>query len=246
MQPDKQEPPTHITDAPARGKTRDWKRWAVPVATLVVGISIGAAGASADPTQSEEYRAQAEKHHDLEQELAAAKDRITAMSERAGAVQADAEEAIREAAEREAELDGQAAELDKWAAELESREQAATAAPPAPAPAPAPRPRSPAAEAGSGGSVAQSNALGKARDYLKFTSFSRSGLIEQLQYEGFSTGDATWAVDNLTVDWNEQAAKKAEEYLSFTSFSRSGLIEQLTYEGFSPQQAEHGARAVGL
>jgi hypothetical protein len=48
-------------------------------------------------------------------------------------------------------------------------------------------------------------------------------------------------VDNLSVDWNEQAAKKAAEYLSFTSFSRQGLVEQLIFEGFSPAEAEYGA-----
>ena len=46
--------------------------------------------------------------------------------------------------------------------------------------------------------------------------------------------DATWAVDHLSVDWNDQAAKKAAEYLAYTSFSRQGLIDQLIYEGFSP------------
>lgn len=244
MQPDMQQPPTNA-DAPAPAMTRDWKRWAVPVATLIIGIGVGAASASADPTQSEEYRAQSAEYQELEAELATAQDRITVMSKRAGDLQAGGEKAIREAAEREAELDGRAAELDEKAAELATREQAAPAARPAPAPS-APAPPAPPVARKPDGNVAQSNALGKARDYLKFTSFSRSGLIEQLQYEGFSTGDATWAVDNLAVDWNEQAAKKAEEYLSFTSFSRSGLIEQLTYEGFSPQQAEHGANTVGL
>jgi hypothetical protein len=62
-----------------------------------------------------------------------------------------------------------------------------------------------------------------------------------LEYEGFSTSDATFAVDSLSVDWNEQAAKKAEEYLAYTSFSRSGLVQQLQYEGFTPEQAEYGA-----
>jgi SOS response regulatory protein OraA/RecX len=87
----------------------------------------------------------------------------------------------------------------------------------------------------------QRNALRSAQDYLAYTSFSRTGLIEQLEYENYSTEDATWAVDNLSVDWNQQAALKAEEYLGYTSFSRQGLVEQLMYEGFTPQQAEYGA-----
>jgi hypothetical protein len=67
-----------------------------------------------------------------------------------------------------------------------------------------------------------------------------------LEFEGFPTADATFAVDNVTVDWMGQAAKKAEDYISYTSFSRSGLIEQLKFEGFTTEQAKHGADSVGL
>lgn len=90
----------------------------------------------------------------------------------------------------------------------------------------------------------QENALSAANNYLAFTAFSHSGLIEQLEYEGYSTEDATFAADNCGANWNEQAAKKAAEYLDFTSFSRSGLVEQLEYEGFTAEQAEHGASAA--
>lgn len=100
-----------------------------------------------------------------------------------------------------------------------------------------------AAEAGT---TSQQNALRKAADYLDYQAFSRKGLIEQLVYEKYSTPDATWAVDRVTVDWNEQAAKKAKDYLEYQSFSRSGLIDQLTYEGFSPAQAEYGVSKTGL
>ncbi len=89
-------------------------------------------------------------------------------------------------------------------------------------------------------SAGQANALRQAESYLSFTSFSRTGLIDQLKYEGYSTEDATWAVDQLSVDWHQQAALKAREYLDYTSFSRQGLIDQLIYEGFSPSEAEYG------
>lgn len=77
--------------------------------------------------------------------------------------------------------------------------------------------------------------------YLNAMAFSYSGLIEQLEYEGYSTEEATYAVDNCGADWKEQAAKKAEEYLKSMSFSKSGLIEQLEYEGFTHEQAVYGA-----
>lgn len=92
--------------------------------------------------------------------------------------------------------------------------------------------------------VSQQNAVRKAQEYLSMSAFSRQGLIEQLEYEGFSTGDATFAVDSITVDWNQQAVKKAQEYLSMSAFSRQGLLEQLEYEGFTPSQAAYGVAAA--
>jgi PBP1b-binding outer membrane lipoprotein LpoB len=100
-----------------------------------------------------------------------------------------------------------------------------------------------AAEAGT---ISQQNALGKAADYLDYTAFSRTGLIKQLVFEKYSTLDATWAVDRVSVNWNEQAAKKAKDYLEYTSFSRAGLVDQLLFEGFTPAQAEYGVSKTGL
>jgi SOS response regulatory protein OraA/RecX len=94
--------------------------------------------------------------------------------------------------------------------------------------------------------VSQRNARQKAGEYLSFMAFSRSGLIRQLEYEGFSNADATYGVDANNVDWNQQAAAKAADYLSMMSFSRSGLIAQLLYEGFSQAQADYGVSTTGL
>lgn len=88
----------------------------------------------------------------------------------------------------------------------------------------------------------QKNALSKAESYLNCMAFSYAGLIEQLEYEGYSTSDATYAVDHCGADWNEQAVKKAESYLRSMSFSESGLIEQLEYEGFTHEQAVYGVK----
>ncbi|WP_035717092.1 Ltp family lipoprotein [Gordonia terrae] len=55
----------------------------------------------------------------------------------------------------------------------------------------------------------QTSAVAKAEEYLSLMAFSETGLIEQLEYEGFSTADATYAVGAVeaqgAVDWNEQA-----------------------------------------
>lgn len=66
--------------------------------------------------------------------------------------------------------------------------------------------------------ASQEQAVRKAEQYIDFAAFSRSGLIKQLKYEGFSGGDAKFAVDHIDVDWMEQAALKAEDYLEFTAF----------------------------
>ena len=95
-------------------------------------------------------------------------------------------------------------------------------------------------------SVSQRNARQKASQYLNYSAFSRSGLIGQLKYEGFSEEDATYGVDAVNADWNAQAAAKAAEYLKYSSFSRSGLIDQLVYEGFTQGQAEYGVSTTGL
>ena len=76
--------------------------------------------------------------------------------------------------------------------------------------------------------------------------FSRSGLIEQLEYEGFTYDQAVYGTNNCGADWNEQAAKSAKSYLNTMSFSRDGLIEQLEYEGFTHDQAVFGVNSVGL
>jgi hypothetical protein len=92
----------------------------------------------------------------------------------------------------------------------------------------------------------QENARRSAESYLEFSAFSRKGLIHQLKFEGYSTKDATYAVDALSPNWNKQAAKSAKAYLDMSGFSRSGLIDQLEYEGFTPAQAEYGVNKAGL
>ena len=95
-------------------------------------------------------------------------------------------------------------------------------------------------KASSSMTVSQSNAVKKAKSYLSYSSFSRTGLIGQLEFEGFSNADATFGVDAQNADWSAQAVKKGKSYLSTSSFSLTGLIAQLEFEGFSKEQAEYG------
>ena len=93
--------------------------------------------------------------------------------------------------------------------------------------------------------MGQKNALGSAKNYLSFTAFSYDGLIDQLEFEGYTYEDAQFAVENCDADWNEQALKSAKNYLSFTAFSYSGLIGQLEYEKFTTEQATYAADNCG-
>lgn len=93
--------------------------------------------------------------------------------------------------------------------------------------------------------VEQQNAIGKAQDYLAFSGFSRAGLINQLEFEGFSTEAATFGADNAGADWNAEAAEKAKSYMDMSEFSRQGLYDQLEFEEFTPEQIEFALAAVG-
>ena len=93
--------------------------------------------------------------------------------------------------------------------------------------------------------LSQKNAYKSAQSYLRYSGFSRQRLIKQLEYEKYSTADATAAVDALVVDWNQEAAECAASYMKTSSFSRDKLYDQLIYEGFTPSQAEYGVQSVG-
>ena len=93
--------------------------------------------------------------------------------------------------------------------------------------------------------LAQENAIRSAQSYVDFTGFSRKGLIEQLEFEEFTTEEAEFAVDHIDVDWKEEAAEDAESYLELTSFSRSQLRDQLAFEGYTKKQIAYALKKVG-
>lgn len=93
--------------------------------------------------------------------------------------------------------------------------------------------------------MGQQNALRSAMQYLSHSPFSHDGLVEQLEYEGYTSEEAVYAADNCGSDWNEQALKSANSYLSHSAFSHQGLVDQLMYEGFTSEQAAYGADNCG-
>lgn len=94
------------------------------------------------------------------------------------------------------------------------------------------------------------NAKKRAESYLKSGHFSYDGLYNQLtsEYgEGFPPDAAQYAMDNIEVDWNQEAVEAAESYLSWSAMSRADLLQQLTSEygeGFTPEQAEFAVNQV--
>lgn len=96
-----------------------------------------------------------------------------------------------------------------------------------------------------GATMGEKNALKMAKQYIEYGAFSYTGLIGQLEFEGFSSEEAKYGADNCGADWDEMAVKMADQYLEYGAFSRSGLIEQLVFEGFSQTQAEYAASEVG-
>lgn len=91
----------------------------------------------------------------------------------------------------------------------------------------------------------EKNALAEAKSYLRSSAFSHEGLIDQLEYEGYSYSEAKYGADNCGADWNEQALLSAKSYLRSSAFSYSGLIDQLEYEGFTSSQAKYGVDNCG-
>ena len=99
----------------------------------------------------------------------------------------------------------------------------------------------------SSATMGEQNALKSAKAYLSLgTGFSRSGLIGQLKYEGYTDSEAEYAVKNCGADWKKEAVKCAAAYLNLDiGFSKAKLIEQLEYEGFTHEQAVYGAEQNG-
>ena len=93
--------------------------------------------------------------------------------------------------------------------------------------------------------IGMKNAAEKAKRYLESSAFSYEGLVEQLEYEGYTYDEAVYGVDRCGADWYEQAEKKAKRYLESSAFSYDGLVGQLEYEGYTYDEAVYGADNCG-
>ncbi|MGY1751645.1 Ltp family lipoprotein [Blastococcus sp. SYSU D01042] len=200
---DQQEQALAPSPLPSRGRRRGLASWGLAAAALLVGASIGFLAGHTEPEGTAEYQALEERLADREADVVAAEREARDAAREA---ERDADESMRATEE---EMESRAAELDQREADLVAREEALAAPAPAPTPTRTPVPsRTPAPNAAPVPAPAP-----------------------QAQPE-VNPGLAN-------------ARGEAQAYLRYSSFSRQGLIEQLQYEGFTPEQAQHGAAAVG-
>ncbi len=90
------------------------------------------------------------------------------------------------------------------------------------------------------------NALKSANEYLSFMSFSKEGLKGQLEYEKYTSKEVEYALNNINVDWKDQAVRKAVEYLDFMSFSEEGLRDQLEFEKFTDEEVDYAIKKIKI
>ena len=76
---------------------------------------------------------------------------------------------------------------------------------------------------------------------------SKTGIYDQLtsEYgEKFTVEAAQYAIDNITVDWRENALKKAKLYQETMSMSPAAIYDQLTSEYGEKFTAEEAQYAI--
>lgn len=96
-----------------------------------------------------------------------------------------------------------------------------------------------------GGNNDKDEALELAKSYIEYSDFSYLGLIDQIEYEGYSHDAAVYAADNCGADWMEEALESAMSYIEYGDFSEAVLLEQLLWEDFTEEEAEYGVKNCG-
>lgn len=86
--------------------------------------------------------------------------------------------------------------------------------------------------------------LDEAKSFIEFGEYSYSGLIEILEFVGYSNDEAEFAALNCNADWNNEAVQCAESYLDFKNMTKDELYGQLEYEGFTKEQISYALSKV--
>ena len=95
----------------------------------------------------------------------------------------------------------------------------------------------------------QSDIEARALQYASSSALSKNRIIQQMQKEGYSEKELAKALNNIDIDWNEQAVRAANWYLGIykNGLNRETLKEYLTRnEGFTGTEAEYALSQVGF
>lgn len=94
----------------------------------------------------------------------------------------------------------------------------------------------------------QSDIEARALQYANNSALSKNRIMQEMRSEGYTEKELVKALQNIDVDWNEQAVKAANWYIStYPDIDREMLKEQLTRnEGFTGTEAEYALNKVGF
>ena len=90
-------------------------------------------------------------------------------------------------------------------------------------------------------------ALDKAKSYDKSLNLSYSAMEKKLLEEDFSEKAIKYALDNVGIDWKQNALEKAKEYAKAPLISRKVIYEKLHYEnGFKDPEVNYAIDNVDV
>ena len=90
-------------------------------------------------------------------------------------------------------------------------------------------------------------ALDKAKSYDKSLNLSYSAMKKNLLEEDFSEEAIKYALDNVDIDWKQNALEKAKEYAKAPLISRKVIYEKLHYEnGFNDPEVNYAIDNVDV
>lgn len=93
----------------------------------------------------------------------------------------------------------------------------------------------------------QVQAIQTAKDYLDTIHLSQTELLQMLSVENIDSEDAKFALEYLSIDWNQEARKKAKEYCKHKiGFSKVKLKAQLLFDHFTEEEADFAVSHINV
>ena len=93
----------------------------------------------------------------------------------------------------------------------------------------------------------QVQAIQTAKDYLDTMHLSQTELLQMLSVENIDSEDAKFALEYLSIDWNQEARKKAKEYCKHKiGFSKEKLKAQLLFDHFTEEEADFAVSHINV